>query len=340
MPRSRQMAAPPGRVIPALFRYLRTRGVDVAPLVRRFNLPSDVEALQELAVTPADFDPILQAAGKELADPFIALHLPAVLTWQDYPMAELAARSCATVGEALGRVVRFGSAFFARLVFGLEERGDEVEFTHSVRGGPPRGRRHGDEYALASVLTHMRRWAGVEIVARRVRFMHASRGDLAELYRFFGTDDVDFGCTENALVFDVSVMRLPLATRDPRLLATAESLAERELSERPPVPAFAQTVAVHVRKELADGSPTASSVARRMRMSMRTMQRRLDEEGTTFRRVLEGVRRDLARAYARDASIPLSEVARRLGFCDLPTFTRAFRRWTGQAPGAFRAHAR
>jgi AraC-like DNA-binding protein len=170
--------------------------------------------------------------------------------------------------------------------------------------------------------------------------MHAWRGDLAELHRFFGTNDIDFSRTENALVFDASVMRLPLTTADQRLLATAENLAERELSERPPDPAFAQALAVHVRKELAKGSPQASAVARRMRMSTRTMQRRLDEEGTTFRRVVEGVRRDLAREYARDASIPLSEVARRLGFCDLPTFTRAFKRWTGQAPGAFRAQAR
>jgi AraC-like DNA-binding protein len=332
------MAAPPGRVIPALFRYLRTRGVDVGPLVRRFNLPNDIEALQELAIAPIDFEPILAAAGKELGDSFIALHLPGALTWQEYPMAELAARSCATVGEALGRVVRFGSAFFARLVFGLEERGEEVVFTHSVRGGPPGGRRHGNEYALASVLTHMRRWAGVEIAPRRVRFMHQWKGDLTELHHFFGTDDIDFGRTENALVFDASVMPLPLETRDQRLLATAENLAERELNERPPDPAFAQAAAVHVRKELAKGLPKASSVARRMRISMRTMQRRLDEEGTTFRRVVEGVRRDLAREYARDASIPLSEVARRLGFCDLPTFTRAFKRWTGETPGAFRAH--
>jgi AraC-like DNA-binding protein len=71
-------------------------------------------------------------------------------------------------------------------------------------------------------------------------------------------------------------------------------------------------------------------------MSLSTLARRLEEEGTSFKNVVEVVRRDLACRYARNPAIPLAEVAYRVGFSDAPTFTRAFKRWTGKTPGAYR----
>lgn len=71
-------------------------------------------------------------------------------------------------------------------------------------------------------------------------------------------------------------------------------------------------------------------------MSGRTLQRRLEAEGTSFSEVLDRVRADLARSYVKDADLPLAEVAYRLGFSDFSTFSRAFKRWMGKAPGAYR----
>jgi len=85
--------------------------------------------------------------------------------------------------------------------------------------------------------------------------------------------------------------------------------------------------------------PTASEVAGELRMSARTMQRRLQELGTSYRRLLEAAHRERAERALRDRSTSVADVAARLGFTEPANFCRAFRRWTGKSPGAFRRSA-
>ena len=76
------------------------------------------------------------------------------------------------------------------------------------------------------------------------------------------------------------------------------------------------------------------AVARAMHMSPRTLQRRLDEEGARFSELLDSVRETLARRWLTEETRTLSEIGYALGFADLATFSRAFKRWTGKPPGA------
>jgi AraC-like DNA-binding protein len=81
---------------------------------------------------------------------------------------------------------------------------------------------------------------------------------------------------------------------------------------------------------------SADTVAAELHMSARTLHRRLEAEGTRFGEVLDRVRERRARRLLEDPAMPLAEIAYRSGFADLATFSRAFKRWTGIAPGAFR----
>lgn len=71
-------------------------------------------------------------------------------------------------------------------------------------------------------------------------------------------------------------------------------------------------------------------------MSTRTLQRKLKDEGTTFSETIDGVRRELAEAYIRDQNLTLTEISFLLGFGDTSSFSRAYKRWTGQPPSAQR----
>lgn len=198
MARRKKPALTPTPMIPPLVRWARSRGADVERLCARFGLPPGVEAEDEALFDAARFEELLETLAAELGDPFLGLHLPDALEWKRYSMAELAARAAPTVRGALERVVRFGSAFYAHLVFGLEDRGDEVVFTHRLRGARAPGM-HGNEYALASALSHTRRLLSGPVRIRRVWFMHRRRGELGELERFFGTREIGFGERENAI---------------------------------------------------------------------------------------------------------------------------------------------
>jgi AraC-like DNA-binding protein len=91
---------------------------------------------------------------------------------------------------------------------------------------------------------------------------------------------------------------------------------------------------------LPDIRPTIKRVAPRLGMSTRTMQRRLYEWGHSFEQIVDETRRDLAIARLTSGNESITEIAFGLGYSDLAHFTRAFRRWTGEAPREFVASRR
>ena len=87
---------------------------------------------------------------------------------------------------------------------------------------------------------------------------------------------------------------------------------------------------------LPHGEPPQTQVAQRLHVSTRTLQRRLQEQGTRFSEVLDQVRHELALSYLAQPHYTVNEVAFLLGFADNSNFTRAFKRWTGQSPSQHR----
>jgi AraC-like DNA-binding protein len=176
----------------------------------------------------------------------------------------------------------------------------------------------------------------------RVWFAHArprDRAEVAAMGRFFGGCPVAFDRADNGLSFTDEDATRKTLTSDARLLVTAEQLAERALAETPPSGDFVATVAARLRQS-GSISLGATAIARKMRLGTRTLQRRLEEAGTTFTELQERVRQQLAKELVRDEDLGLAEVAFRVGFSDAASFSRAFKRWTGRAPGAFRKEDR
>lgn len=325
-------SAAPSRMIPRALVVLRRRGADVDALIRAAGLPPDAERREEVAIAPASFEALMAGAAAMLDDPLVALRLPDALEFPAYHVGELAARASPTLREAFERVGRYASLFYAYLSYAYEERDGELVVIHRQRHRA-RGGRYGNEYALASTLHHARRITGVALAPRRVWFAHRE-GDLPALRAFFGTDDVALGRSDSGLAFPADAADLRSVAHDPRLLATAEQLAEQALRDAPPEADLIAAVTARLR-----AGPTSSvgDVARSLRMSPRTLQRRLAGRDTSFTSLVDRVRHDLACELLRDPSLPTAEVAYRLGFSDPASFGRAFRRWTGQSPSAWRA---
>jgi AraC-like DNA-binding protein len=95
-------------------------------------------------------------------------------------------------------------------------------------------------------------------------------------------------------------------------------------------------ITVQVQAKLIQVLPTGkvgeASMARALNLSLRSLQRKLNERGMTFRKVLEDTRRQLAQQYLKDSTLSVSEIAYLLGFAEVSSFSRAFKRWTGHAP--------
>src|SRR5262249_11051013 len=200
--------------------------------------------------------------------------------------------------------------------------------------------RHGNEYFVAGMLHLARELTGRRCAPIRVRLAHPPPRDTAPLATSFGTTRLDFGTGANGIVFDAATLALPIVSHDPPLLALLGDHAARSLSAATPldVPMTAELRA-KIRDALGREEPSLDLVASRLGMTPRTLQRRLAEEGSSFAEVLDRVREELARLHLADAKKTLGDVACRLGFADQRAFFRAFKRWTGTTPTAFRRSA-
>jgi AraC-like DNA-binding protein len=154
-----------------------------------------------------------------------------------------------------------------------------------------------------------------------------------------GTTDIEFGAEDSGLALSSADASLPLPSLDPMLVAAAEHLATAALAAAPRQGAFSEVVAAKI-EALLPVDVSGEVLAAEMKMSARTLQRRLEDEGVRFSLVLDGVRERIAKRLLREEAVPLTEIAFRLGFSDLATFSRAFKRWTGIPPGGFRRAAR
>ena len=323
----------PSAIVPALLRHVATLGADAAALAIRFGLPADAGERDEIDVTPGTVDELLEAASVLLGEPALAIRLPGELPLRRYCLAELAARSAATVRDSLAVIARYGSFVDPRFVFELVDS-DPVAVWRQHTPRHPRGvGRHSEDFVLAYVITHLRAATGQPVGPTQVWFAHARPRGLEPLHRFFATPELAFGEPSSGFELHRRFLDLPLVTGDARTFATATNLADAALEARPRSHELAPRVAAHLA-----GAMTASAddVARAMHMSARTLQRRLEAEGTTFSEVQDGAREQLARQLVADLGLGLAEIADRVGFADLATFTRAFKRWTGSPPGQFR----
>lgn len=316
-------------IVPAVLRYLVAHGRDAGALAARLGLAENAIDRDEIELVPSALEDLLAGAATLDGDPHLALRLGGDLPLRRYGLAELAARSCTTLGDALDQIARHAPTVHPHLAFA------RIGATwHQSTPSHPRGiGRHVHELALAYLLAHLAIALGEPLPLERVWFAHARPRDLARLERHFGTDELAFGAEDCGFAFASTHLDRQLVTADPRLHATIAPLAERAVA---PVAQTRTRVAAFVRARLPEPT-SAEDAASALHMSARTLQRRLEAEGTTFSAIIDATRELVARELLGDPALALAEVGYRVGFADLATFSRAFKRWVGVSPGRFRA---
>jgi AraC-like DNA-binding protein len=141
-------------------------------------------------------------------------------------------------------------------------------------------------------------------------------------------------------VFRAADAQTPFVTRNAELLALLAPQFEEELKQEAGEEDFAGRVRGAIQQKLTGRRPTIEDVAGALRISSRTLQRRLQDEGLSFQRALEDARRQLARHYLNNSGLELNEAAYLLGYEDPSSFVRAFRTWEGVPPARWREEQR
>jgi AraC-like DNA-binding protein len=320
-------------LVPAIVRRAGSLGLDVGALALRFGLPADAATLDEVTVAADLPEELLRAVARAGAGPGVALAVATELFARRLKLAELAVRATGDVRGALRALARWVPLVHEGLQAELEE-GEPARWVLRTPRRPRGVGAHVHELALAWALHHVRAGAG-PVAPGGVWFAHARPPELGPVHDFFETTDVLFGCEDSGLALARPDLDRPMRLADVHSAQTLAPLVDAELAARPQGSSLAERVAALVAASLP-GCTDVEEVARAMHMSARTLQRRLEQEQTRFGEVLDQARLGVARRLLADRSLTMADVAARVGFSDVATFSRAFKRWTGQPPGQWR----
>jgi AraC-like DNA-binding protein len=154
-------------------------------------------------------------------------------------------------------------------------------------------------------------------------------------HRYFGCS-IRFGAVADVLVLKSTDLRAPFPGHNPEMLDLLTPALSSALEEIQVHDSTGEQVKILMKRNLASGRPELSQIARDLGFSERTLQRRITEEGTTFRALLSDARRELGRQLLAARDMSVNEVAYLLGYQDANAFHRAFREWEGVSPARWR----
>jgi AraC-like DNA-binding protein len=322
------------RVVSTFGRRLKELGIPPAAVLRRAGLPEGLFEQSKILVTTEEMFRLYGAIQEISGDPAVGMKLGSEERVEHYSPTAIAALYSRSFRDALER-----SARYKRLTCPEEirivERGKEcaVEFAWLLaeQAEPPTL----IDACFAWILTIGRRGIGRKISPLRVEL---KRG---EAYRrvyenYFGCP-VNFGARRNKLLFRSEDIAQPFLTHNPDLLELVAPQLEAELSQQLADKSLQEQVKGILKKFLAGQRPRLEEIARELRMSARTLQRRLLAERITFQDLVEEARREMAQHYLLHSGLELNETAYLLGYEDPNSFIRAFHQWEGTSPGEWRS---
>jgi AraC-like DNA-binding protein len=322
-----------GSVRPVLA-YLAMRGQDANSLLRGLDLDSSLLRDPEARLPHKAAIRLWQACADLTKDPNLGLHIAEAIRPGEFGALEYALRTSANLGEAFRRLSRYHRLLHDAAQVELEVNRDHAILSHRLPlpGGAPR---QVSEFILAAWLLTSRQATGADCTPLQVCFPHAVPEDTVEHYRVFGCS-MKFGHRRSELVFARKILDLPLLKADPILQGIIEAQVAVLLAKLPKAEAIMDSLRRLLAEDLSNGEASLESLAPRLHMSARTLHRRLEQEGTNFRRVLAEVRHELAVQHLLERRMAIGEIAFLLGFSEVSAFHRAFKRWTGCTPREYR----
>jgi len=322
------------RISSALIRRLEDVGLRPLVVLRQAGLPMGLFDQEKIQVTTEEFFSIYRAVSELSSDTAIGLKLGTEERVERYDPVSIAALYARSFRDALQRMARYKQLTCPEEIR-IAERGNEctVQFIWLLADEEEPGLLV--DTCFAWVLGIGRRGTGRGLKPKRVEFQRAEAN--REIYEAHFQCPVKFGARQNALIFNKADVDRPFLTHNADLLAIVAPQLEAELTQQMAHRTISEQVKGILKKLLAGQRPGLDAVAGELRLSTRTLQRRLAGERATFQQLMEDARRELAQHYLLHSSLELNETAYLLGYEDSNSFFRAFHHWEGTTPGEWRA---
>jgi AraC-like DNA-binding protein len=312
-------------------------GLSPAAVLRQAGVPLTVFGGNKNLVTTAQFFALWRAVGEISRDPAAGLKIATQIAVGDRPPSTMAAYYARNYRDALSRLARFKQLCSPEellIKVSKDECVIEPVWLHAQEDAPALW----IDAAFASFVELGRRGTGHSVRAKRVELKRAR--EATGFHEAYFKGPIAFAARRNALVLHAVDLDRPFLTYNAELLDMLNPQLERALGERHAQSSIREQVKWILKRMLAGSRPEIAAVARELGLSDRTLQRRIIDDGATFRQLLLEVRQELAHAYLTRPEMDVTEVAFLLGYEDSNSFYRAFRTWEGTTPSQLRAARR
>ncbi len=314
---------------------LREVGIDAGSVLRRARLASDLLERESTRLSVLDYFALIEAIDAEADDPALPLRMASASSPELFSPPVFAALCSSNLTAAVTRLAAHKRLVAPiSLVWNESRQGLEVSWRWDDSAlQPPRLLAL---FELVFLVQLARIGTRQQIVPVRVACRHAMNSS-AGFAAYFGVQPVIGDGPK--LLFSAADARRPFVTASESLWRSFQPELERLREDAEAGESTKDRVRVAIRECLPSGEVSIDAAAQRLRVSRRTLQRRLSEDGVTFRDLVREVREVLADYYVRATTLPYAEVSFLLGFDEPSSFFRAFREWTGATPQAVRSRA-
>lgn len=328
-------------VVADMLQYLEQRGVSRSEVARdaQVELPNPLRA--DHRVPGSAVERLWTFSERRMRDPLVGLHMSEAYNPGTLDILGYVILSCRTVGEVLNRFARY-----ARLLndgMRVEVVNDaglawcRVDFDASMNNYLIRDSMHAMDALWTGVARNLASLTAKPLSATEIWFRHElpSATVADEYVRVLGAP-VRFGATDDRFIIPASHLDEPILSANPALLQLFEQHAETVLARLETHGSRAGQVMRVLAERMKGAVPTLGDVARELAMSERNLQRALREDGTSFQQLVDELRCELAISHLANPATSTGQVGFLLGFSEPSAFHRAFKRWTGKAPSAYR----
>jgi len=319
--------------VASFWRQIEDYGIDAEPLFKKHGIPKSTLFDQSARISDLKIDRISAEVVEQTEDPFFGLKeekyfLPAHIGPLGF--AWLASTS---LRSAMERLQRYIKVLHENLEITITEEQDTLVISASA-GSPYANPVYRDDAQLA-ILTRMCRFiAGDEWNPAKITYVHPPPKDTSYYFQLFRCP-VEFNAEKNSMHLDRQKAEQRLTGSNKQLAQLNDHIVVRYLASQAKGDII-NRVKTAILEKLGEGSVTEATIASDLHMSTRNLNRKLVAENTSFKALLLEIRSELASQYINDASLTLTEISYMLGFSEISSFSRAFKRWTGQSPSEVR----
>ncbi len=322
-------------VLAQLFLYLEALKVDVDAYLRSLGVdPASVKSPD--AYIPLETYLLIQeSAARYTNDPYFGLHAGEYAGPGTWSILGYMMMNCRTLGEAFEKANRYSRIIGNLIQARAEPRINKIKVIFETPPYAPDMSRHCIETVFSSTARMMQTLTGARLYPLEITFTYPEPESRAEYERIFHCP-VHFGRRENAFVMDWSHITQPVLMANAPLLEYFEKYAQDFIAQMDrPNNEHTRAVTKILLARLDDESLSIQKVAREMAVSVRTLQKRLEAEGTDFSELLRDTRERLAKQYLRE-NYTAEQITYLLGFSEPSVFRKSFKKWTGRTPKEYR----